>query len=88
MTHSTTSFEFPCSFPLKAFGRNVDNFESFIVAIARKHIPNFEQATIKSRPSQRDKYLAVTITFTATSQAQLDALYREISASERVLMLL
>ena len=38
--------------------------------------------------SANGKYLAVTVTFTATSQEQLDALYRELSQHSRVVMLL
>ena len=88
MTNPTeTAFEFPCSYPLKAFGKNSADFEVFVVSIARRHIPELDKASIKSRPSKGDRYLAVTITFTAESQAQLDALYQEMSASERILML-
>jgi len=79
--------EFPCSFPLKAIGKNSDNFEAFVAAIARRHIPQLDQASISSRASQGGKYLAVTITFTAKSREQLDALYCDLSASERILML-
>jgi putative lipoic acid-binding regulatory protein len=79
--------EFPCSFPIKAFGHNADDFEAFVLDIARPHIPQFEQAAVSSRPSHGGKYLAVTITFTADSREQLDALYQAMSASKRVLML-
>ena len=89
MTNPAQSLlEFPCSFPLKAFGKNSDNFEAFVVAIARPHISQSESIMVSSRPSHGGKYLAVTITFTAESQEQLDTLYRELHASGRVLMLL
>jgi putative lipoic acid-binding regulatory protein len=88
MTNSTkTALEFPCAYPLKIFGKNSDDFEAFVISIARRHIPKFDQTSIKSRPSKGSKYLAVTITFTAESQEQLDALYQEMNASERVLMI-
>jgi putative lipoic acid-binding regulatory protein len=80
--------EFPCSFPLKVFGRNADDFEAFVVAIVRRHVPQLDQKAISSRPSKNGNYLAVTITFTAESQAQLDALYQELSDSERIVMTL
>ena len=89
MTNSTeTLLEFPCAFPLKVFGHNADDFEAFVAAIARRHIPQFEQADVNSRPSHGGKYLAVTITFIAESREQLDALYQDMSASARILMLL
>jgi putative lipoic acid-binding regulatory protein len=81
-------FEFPCSFPLKAIGRAGDDFEALVVAIVRRHVPAWDACAVTSRPSRAGKYLAVTVTFTAESQAQLDALYRELSAHERVVMVL
>jgi putative lipoic acid-binding regulatory protein len=80
--------EFPCTFPIKAIGKNIADFEDYVVAIARKHISQLDASNISSRPSNGDKYLGVTITFTAESQEQLDALYQELSDSDRVLMLL
>jgi len=80
--------EFPCSFPLKAIGRDSEGFEAFVVEIVRKHVPNLEVGATTSRLSNGGKYLAVTITFTAESQAQLDALYGELGRHERVVMVL
>ena len=88
MSQLENLLEFPCAFPLKAIGKNTAEFEDFVMAIARNHIPRLDEADISSRTSNADKYLSVTITFTAESQQQLDALYRELSDSERVLMLL
>ena len=83
-----SALEFPCSFPLKVFGKNADDFEEFVAAIVRRHVPQLTNGAISSRPSKSGNYLAVTITFMAESQEQLDALYQEISASERILMAL
>ena len=88
MTQPENLLEFPCTFPLKAIGKNTANFEDHVVTIARNHIPQLDEASISSRPSNGDKYLGVTITFIAESQQQLDALYQELSDSEHVLMLL
>jgi len=88
MTQTDKLLEFPCTFPIKAIGKNTADFEGFVVAIARNHIPQLNKSSISSRTSNGDKYLGVTITFTAESQQQLDALYQELSNSERVLMLL
>ncbi len=88
MSQPDKLLEFPCTFPIKAIGKNTADFEDFVIAIARNHILQFDGANISSRPSNGDKYLGVTITFTAESQQQLDALYQELSDSERVLMLL
>lgn len=88
MTQTDKLLEFPCTFPIKAIGKNTADFENHVVVIARNHISQLDEANISSRPSNGDKYLGVTITFTAESQQQLDALYQELSGSERILMLL
>ena len=89
MTHSTeTIWEFPCSFPLKAFGRNSDEFETLVVEIVRRHAPDLEAGAVSSRASSNGAYRAVTATFMAQSREQLDALYAELGGHEQVLMLL
>ncbi len=81
-----TLFEFPCSFPLKVIGENADDFEALVAAIARRHAPESAEWAVRSRASKAGKYLAVTITFTAESMEQLNALYRELGDHERVLI--
>jgi uncharacterized protein len=79
--------EFPAEFPLKAIGTGAD-FEAWVVAIVRKHVFDLGEQASATRPSSGGKYLAVTVTFTARSQAQLDAIYTELSQDPRVRMLL
>jgi putative lipoic acid-binding regulatory protein len=79
--------EFPAEFPLKAIGSGED-FEAWVLAIVRKHVPNLAEHCTTTNASAGGKYLGVTVTFTATSQAQLDAIYGELSKDPRVRMLL
>jgi len=79
--------EFPAEFPLKAIGSG-DDFEAWVVQVVRKHVPDLAAAPSTMRPSSGGKYLAVTVTFTARSQAQLDAIYTELGRDPRVKMLL
>jgi uncharacterized protein len=81
-------FQFPCSFPVKAFGRNSDDFEALVIAIVRRHAPDLDDAAVRSRPSGGGAYRAVTATVTAHSREQLDALYVELSGHDQVLMVL
>jgi putative lipoic acid-binding regulatory protein len=83
-----TGFVFPCSFPLKVFGHDNGDFEALVVAVVRRHVGGDEDLTVTSRQSHGGKYLAVTVTFTAESRQQLDALYLELNQNERVLMTL
>lgn len=71
---------FPCAFPIKIIGLAVDDFAQKMLAIVQRHAPDFVAHTMTLRPSSGGKYLALTCTLEARSQAQLDALYRELSA--------
>ena len=83
-----TIWNFPCSFPLKAFGRNSDDFEALVIEIVRRHVPDLDDSAVSSRISSGNAYRAVTATFMARSREQLDALYLELSRHEQVLMVL
>jgi len=88
MKDNDSLLTFPCQFPIKIMGVQSETFEASIVMVARKHIPNFDAACVKSKSSKTAKYLAVTITFQADSREQLDNLYRELSARDDVKMVL
>lgn len=83
-----TLFEFPCEFPLKVMGRRSNEFRSLVVGIVQKHAGKIDAGNIEERFSKNGKYLSVTCTFTARSKAQLDALYRELTSCEKVLVVL
>ena len=80
--------EFPCQFPIKIMGAADAGFDDLVVGIVRRHVADLGEGAVSTRASRGGRYLAVTVTVTATSQAQLDGIYRELSAHERVLMVL
>ena len=80
--------EFPCVFPIKVMGRAASGFDLTVVEIVRRHVPDLGESAVTQRPSRAGTYVSLTVTIHATSQAQLDALYRELSAHEQVLMVL
>jgi len=80
--------EFPCRFPIKAFGRDSEAFEAAVHGIIETHVPAGDRERFQRRPSRRGRYSAITVTITATSQDQIDAIYRALSAHELVLMAL
>ena len=81
-----TLLKFPCDFPLKVMGRNNDDFRSIVIGIVEKHAGKIDMQRIEERPSRDGTYLGITITVTATSKAQLDAIYMELTSCERVLV--
>lgn len=80
MAEPDTLLEFPCDFPLKVMGATRDGFAQAIVEVVLRHAPDFDPARIEMRPSKAGNYLSLTCTIRATSKAQLDALYRELTA--------
>ncbi len=80
--------EFPCDFPLKVMGANVPDFAQTIAAVVCQHAPEFAAAAMDMRASSGGKYLSLTCTVRATSQAQLDALYRALTAHPMVKVVL
>jgi uncharacterized protein len=85
---SDTLFNFPCQFPLKVMGRKSNDFRSIVIGIVQKHAGTIEPHQIEERPSKDGNYLSLTCTFEAQSREQLDALYRELTSCERVLIVL
>ncbi len=83
-----SAIEYPCEFPIKAMGKAAEDFDALVVSIIRRHSPEFTDATVKTRLSRGGKYISVTVTIQAQSQEQLENLYMELSANERVLMAL
>ncbi len=88
MSEQKTLMEFPCEFSLKVFGKAEDDFEVAVLSIVNKHVNKLKEDAIKTKNSGKDKYMAMTITFTAESKQQLDAVYTDLSAHELVIMAL
>ena len=80
--------EYPSAFPIKVMGAQVEGFVEAVVDIALRFDPGFDPGTVETRPSKGGKYLGVTITITATSREQLDALYRCLSTHPQVKVVL
>ncbi|OOG24755.1 hypothetical protein B1C78_07980 [Thioalkalivibrio denitrificans] len=80
--------QFPCRFPLKVMGPAVPEFSERVAEIVERHAPGTPDDAYSRRPSSGGRYLAITVVVEARSQAQLDALYRELNACELVTMVL
>ena len=83
-----TLIEYPCDFPIKVMGARVDGFAQAVIEVVLRHAPDFDAATMQMRPSSKGNYLSITCTVNATSQAQLDALYVELSSHPLVKVVL
>jgi putative lipoic acid-binding regulatory protein len=83
-----TLLDFPCVFPLKIMGRADGALAETVFGIVRRHAPDFDATAVETRASSGGKYLSLTCTINATSKAQLDALYRELSGHPAVKIVL
>ena len=83
-----TLFEFPTDFPVKIMGQASDDFRSLVLGIVTRHFGTLVPERIEERPSSNGKYLSITVTVYASSKAQLDALYRDLTSCSQVLVAL
>jgi len=82
-----TLLEFPCEFSVKAMGLSSHpDFEALVMQIVSVHVPDLTPDASRSRASKNGKYLSITITFQATSKAQLDAIYYDLTDHNDVVM--
>ena len=80
--------EYPSAFPIKVMGLNADGFVQALIEVARRFDPALDAQAVTTRPSKGGKYLGVTLTVTATSREQLDALYLSLTAHPMVKVVL
>ena len=83
-----SAIEFPCEFPIKMMGRDTPEFRDTAVRIVESHAGKISDDAVRSARSEKGNFVSVTITVTATSQAQLDAIYMDATANDDVLMAL
>jgi uncharacterized protein len=83
-----TLLTFPCQFPIKVMGKSNLEFDLLVIEIVRRHVPDLQEQAVTTRSSKDANYLAVTVTIQATSKAQLDAIYHDLSGHPQVLMAL
>ncbi len=92
MTNQTeetvTLLEFPCRFPIKAMGRNSEEFEGVIKEIVLAHAELWPDEALTVAPSREGNFVSVTAVIEARSQKQLDAIYQALTDCEMVMLAL
>ena len=83
-----TLLEFPCEFPIKIMGRESSDFHALARGLVEKHTGPLADDAVASSLSRNGNFVSVTVTVTAQNQAQLDDIYRELTAHDEVLMAL
>ena len=79
---------FPSEFPIKVMGRRDSDLRVLTQAIIERHAGPQPESSIRTRTSGDGNFLALTYLVRASSQQQLDTIYRELTACKSVLMAL
>ena len=80
--------EFPCDYPVKVLGSNVEEFEAVVLEVFECHAPGYSPARITRRASREGPFSALTIYITATGEPQLEALHADLMATGLVKMVI
>lgn len=85
-TEEPRGFEFPCAYQIKAMGVDDGSFHEVVVGIVRRHCDTVDEDSLRARSSSGGRYVSVSIVIQAQSRAQLDAIYDDLTAHDKVLM--
>ncbi len=86
MTDDPQGFEFPCDYEIKAMGLDDGSFHEVVIEIISRHCGSVRHETLRSRNSRGGKYVSVSLVIEADSREQLDAIYDDLTAHDKVLM--
>lgn len=76
--------DYPCEIAIKAMGKHEPGFEEVVIEIVQRHVGSLDEECVSCRPSKNGNFLAVTIRVRAESREQMDRIYHELTAHERV----
>lgn len=80
--------QFPCEFPIKMMGKDTPEFRAAARALVENRVGAVSDNRVQASTSRNGRFVSVTVTITATSQQQLDDIYRDVTAHTDVLMAL
>lgn len=72
--------DFPCHFVIKVMGLAEVTFQETMITVIQEHDSQFNAKSIEHRYSASKKYISLSCQVWATSQSQLDSIYRDVSA--------
>ena len=79
---------FPCRLPVKAMGRDDGEFAGIVSDLVRQHLASETALDVRTRPSRNGRFISVTVTIEARDRAQVEAIYSDLNAHPKVLMVL
>lgn len=80
--------EYPCRYPIKVMGPNADDFPALVHEIGERHADPIPLSDVRVRESRNGRWVAVTLTIVARSEAQIEAIFTDLKATGRVTLTL
>jgi hypothetical protein len=78
--------QFPCELPIKVLGRNDQSFRLEATRIVRSHVGALDDGRVSEQQSRNQSYLSLTFIILAESREHVDLLYRDLTASDEIMM--
>lgn len=79
---------FPCRYPVKVMARAGTQTRRAVLATVGRHAEFSEAHDVRSRVSRNGRYEGLTVTVSARSRDQLEALYADLRKLDAVKMML
>ena len=79
---------FPCDYPIKVMGNACSEFHDHVLGVMSRHAPGYDRAAVTVRDSRNGRFQSITVTITATGEAQLKAIFEDLKTSGLVQMVL
>jgi len=83
MTEEQKGYQFPCELSIKVIGDDHNDYLQFVIDTIADIAGELEETLITTRKSGGDKYLSVTVPFTAHSRDQLETIYQSLNEDYR-----
>lgn len=80
--------KFPCEIPVKVLGRNDSEFRAAAWSIVQRHYAEVDDGRVSEQQSRNSAYLSLTFVVPAQSRQEVDALFRELTASDDIMVVL
>jgi uncharacterized protein len=80
--------KFPCEYPVTFMGIANEEFEKISLALLEKYVGEIKESCVSRKKSREGKYISITVLLFVESRDVLELIYRDLSASDDVLMTL
>ena len=79
--------DFPSSITLKVIGEANDSFVQVVTEVVRAHSID-DRLDVEQRPSTKGRFVSLNVTFTASSENQLEQIHQALTATGKVKLIL